>query len=45
LQDLHGLIGPFNPLFAEIGKLKTFNIVLQLRGAGYHTSPVALRSG
>ena len=34
LQDLHGLIGPFDPLLAQIGKLDAFDITLHLRRSG-----------
>src|SRR5579864_856824 len=31
LQDLHGLIGPLDPLLSKIGKLDAFDVVLNLR--------------
>ncbi len=34
LQDLHGLIGPFNPLLTEVRELDAFNIALHLRRSG-----------
>ena len=34
LQDLHRLIGPFDPLLAEIGKIYALDIALQLRRSG-----------
>ena len=40
LQDFHGLVGPVDPLLAEIGKVQALDITIQLRRCGGHTSPV-----
>ncbi len=31
LQDFHGLVGPVNPLLAQIGKIQALHITIQLR--------------
>ena len=34
LQNLHGLVRPFNALLAEIGHLEGFNVAVNLRRGG-----------
>ena len=34
LQDFHGLVGPVNPLLAEVGKVQALHITIQLRWCG-----------
>src|SRR5438132_1600951 len=43
LQNLHGLVRPFNPLLAEIGEVQVLDVTIHLRRCGSHASPVALK--
>src|SRR5437016_7741327 len=43
LQNLHGLVRPFNTLLAQIGEVQVLDVTIHLRRCGSHASPVALK--
>ena len=40
LQNFHRLVGPVNPLLAQIGQVQILHVTIHLRRCGCHASPV-----